>query len=167
MTAAEFSQRLQDIACQRSLDGHPELTCLRRTDRSIIPHPDPLADLIANYDTSTFASHGIDFHIAPRDYRGQLALGTYHGDVVAVDPAAGAVRLIEWGTDHVLGQVAATTAQFLDALAIAVEFAADCLANDSLWEDSTTKRRFATRCATAAGGGDLYQPFYQMLLGCE
>lgn len=166
MTAAEFSEHLRRLAAELSLGNIAELSCPPRDDRRVVPQSDPLYDLIANYDTSTLAIGGIDFHVGPRPYRGKYEVGSEHGDVLVVDPASGIVQLVEYGTDHVLTPVAASTARFLDALAVVAEYYARCLIDEELNEDEPTKHRYAARCAEAAGG-DAYEAYFISSLGCE
>jgi hypothetical protein len=166
MTAAQFSKHLQRLAVEFSLGNAADMNCPPRGNRHVVPHADPLYDLIANYDTSTFASGGIDLHVNPRPYSGKYEVGTSHGDLLVVDPVSGNVQFVEYGTDHVPTPVAATTATFLDALAVAAEYYARCLVDERLYEDQLAKRQYAKRCAEAAGGA-VYEPLYFSSLGCE
>jgi hypothetical protein len=166
MDAKKFSDALLE-AGRRLGTASAEFQCLPRSDRSRIAHTDPLLDLVANYDTSTFASGGIDFHVSPRDLGDRIDLGRYHGDLVVLLKASGSIVLEEFGTaHHLLCPVAQSGEALLDALLISSIYLGRATLDEGLYNDHRAKRQAADESAAAAGG-DEYQPFFQMLLGCD
>ena len=166
MDAKTFSDALLESG-RRLGTTSTDFQCLPRTDRSRVAHTNPLLDLLANYDTSTFASGGIDFYPTPRDLGDRIDLGRYHGDRVVLLKASGAIVLEEFGTaHHVLCPVAYSGDALLDALLTSSIFFGRAALDEGLYDDRLAKRQAADESAAAAGG-DEYKPFFEMLLGCD
>jgi len=166
MDAKTFSDALLESG-RRLGTTSTDFQCLPRTDRSRVAHTNPLLDLLANYDTSTFASGGIDFHPNPRDLGDRIDLGRYHGDLVVLLKASGSIRLEEFGTaHHVLGPIAQSGGAMLDALLISSIYFGRAALDEGLYDDHLARRQAADE-STKAAGGDEYQPFFRMLLGCD
>ena len=96
-----------------------------------------------------------------------LGVGVVEVDPLIIrQPGNNVVVVEDFHPTHELWRAAASPAMFLDAMAVAAQFLADCCVGKVDFDDFDTAQAAANRCATLAGGDD-YRSFFLMLLGAE
>lgn len=92
-----------------------------------------------------------------------IVVGSVEADPICYDPTSGEVAVFDHGApDHLLWRCAQSGGEFLDALVTAACF----LGKRMTQSDTTGACATASSCASLAGG-DAYENFYKVLLGCD
>ena len=126
---------------------------------------DPLLDLVTRYDASSITIGMVKFSARPFESEIGWIVGNDEAELILIERESGEVQVRETGKEwYVASRCAATSAKFLDSMALVACFSARCLVDPELDADNEGKRHRAAKCAALAGG-EQYLAFYENALG--
>jgi hypothetical protein len=173
MTADDFVTKLKQYMPSESSLIEQGITDVYRIQKTYIcvpktnsiPNANPVLDLLQRYDASTVEVGMFQFIFEPIDKGDKWQIANDEADLVVLDKLTGQVRVEELGSNgHVLSNCAHDGEKLLLAL-VEVKEAYRKLGELGYPDDTVLRQNLATPCGLAAGG-DLYERYYQYLLGC-
>jgi hypothetical protein len=130
-------------------------------------NPDPLIALLSEYDLSSIVIGMVTFRRDPVEHSWGHVIGYDEADPIVVESATGRIQIRDHASlAYVICSCAASSSQFLDAMANVACFSSRCKVEPSLYDDNDEKLRQAHESARLAGGND-YLRFYIDAVGYE
>lgn len=128
--------------------------------------PGQLGELFKNYDPSNVEIGMLKFDLEPHKKNSSWVIGQVEADLLVVDTVSGEVCVEDLTSvqKHILWRCAKDGQSFLAAMLLAACFLGRCLHDERLASDKLQRNSCVDECVIAAGG-ELYRPFYQMLIG--
>lgn len=177
MTAIQFVTKLQELAPSKEElvnSGVTEAGADRMIKNYIgiessnvsLIGSNELVDLINNFNLSTVEVRLITFNGKVTEDSSYYFVGKVEVDHLVVNKVTNAVEVLDFDDlQNKLWSCAANASQFLDALILCASFSKQCMFDDDLWENSDIILKTALEISEVAGGEEVYEEFYKMLLG--
>ena len=97
---------------------------------------------------------------------GYYFVGKVEVDHLVVNKVTNEVEVLDFDNlQNKLWSCAANASKFLDALIFCASFSKQCMFDDDLWENNDIILKTALEISEVAGGEEVYEEFYKMLLG--
>lgn len=128
--------------------------------------PGQLGELFERFDPSNVEIGMLRFGLEPQKKNSNWVIGKVEADLLVVDMVSGEVCVEDFTAvpKHMLWRCAKNGESLLAALLPAACFLGRCLHDEELAGDEHRRKSCIDACVIEAGG-ELYRPFYQMLVG--
>jgi hypothetical protein len=179
MNAKQFVKKLNKIPTQERIELLKELElsqdCIDEYVSSyqlekneiVTEINDPIINLLANYNGQKVKIGMITFDIELFETSNYYIFGRFEMDLLVLDKKSREIKMLDYeAIDYVICHCAKNSSLFLDSILIAAEFMEKLPYDDDLANSQLELCKMANLCAEKAGGNS-YNNFYKMLIGCD